>query len=77
MISFCNRSIEEIKNFLTKYWMEQNAAGYFVVQDPFSAYYEALCVGMDWTEDIKDELVDMNVDNNGKSLYVVSFGSLN
>ncbi|KAF7830431.1 RKD-RWP domain containing protein [Senna tora] len=65
MFDFCSRSIVEVKTFLMQYCLEQNAAGYFVLQDPFSPFYEALCIGMDWTEDIKDELVDMNLDNSG------------
>lgn len=76
MISFCRRSIEEIKNFLMQYCMEQNAAGYFVVQDPLSAYYEALCIGLDWTEDINDEFVDQNLDNSGYTRYHQLYYSL-
>ncbi|KAF7808931.1 Retrovirus-related Pol polyprotein from transposon TNT 1-94 [Senna tora] len=73
MFDFCSRSIVEIKNFLMQYCLEQNAAGYFVVQDPFSAFCEALCIDMDWTEDIKDELVDINLDNSEPRRISFSF----
>ncbi|XP_054796777.1 uncharacterized protein LOC129302128 [Prosopis cineraria] len=65
MIDFCGRSMEDVKNFVRQYCAEKNATGYFTVQDPLSAYYEALCIGMDWNEDINDEFLGMWADNSG------------
>ncbi|KAE8100076.1 hypothetical protein FH972_018005 [Carpinus fangiana] len=43
--------IEDVKQFLVNYCVEQKLAGYVMVQDPLSFFYEALCVGLDWDED--------------------------
>ncbi|XP_061336995.1 uncharacterized protein LOC133284058 [Gastrolobium bilobum] len=58
--SFCQRNIEEVKQFLIQYCQGQSSAGYFIMQDPMSIYYDALCTGLDWTEDINDDFVDLN-----------------
>ncbi|XP_061358942.1 uncharacterized protein LOC133303094 [Gastrolobium bilobum] len=60
MIDFSQRNIEEVKQFLIQYCMGQSSAGYFIMQDPMSVYYDALCTGLDWTEDINDDFVDLN-----------------
>ncbi|KAG2690972.1 hypothetical protein I3760_09G215600 [Carya illinoinensis] len=56
MFDFCKKSIEDVKQFLMKYCLEQNIAGYVMVPDPLANYYEALCVGLEWDDD--DVLLD-------------------
>ncbi|KAJ1423401.1 RWP-RK domain [Sesbania bispinosa] len=64
MIDFCKKNIEEIRLILEQYCVERNTGGCFMVQDPMSAYYEALCTGLDWTEDLSDDLADNNQNNS-------------
>lgn len=53
--------------------MEHILEGYFILQDPMSAYYETLCTGLDWIEDFNMEgPVDNNQNNSGLS-YLFSF----
>ncbi|CAL0333609.1 unnamed protein product [Lupinus luteus] len=64
MIDFTMKNIQEIKNFLVQYCLGQNTSGYVMVQDPLSPYYEALCIGLDWAEDLND-YIDMNPNGSG------------
>ncbi|OIW06143.1 hypothetical protein TanjilG_01770 [Lupinus angustifolius] len=64
MIDFTMKNIQEIKNFLVQYCLGQNTSGYVMVQDPLSSYYEALCIGLDWAEDLND-YIDMNPNGSG------------
>ncbi|XP_057739101.1 uncharacterized protein LOC130956088 isoform X1 [Arachis stenosperma] len=64
MIDFCRRSIDDVKNFLVEYCRVQSAAGYFMLQDPLSAYYEALCTGLEWVEEFSDDTDDLNASNS-------------
>ncbi|KRG89322.1 hypothetical protein GLYMA_20G016500v4 [Glycine max] len=51
IIDFCNKNTEEIRNFLNVYCKERTEAGFIPIEDPsMSAFYDALCTGMDWTE---------------------------
>lgn len=51
--------------------MEHILEGYFILQDPMSAYYETLCTGLDWIEDFNMEgPVDNNQNNSGLSLFL-------
>ena len=65
MISFCRRSIEDVKNFLVQYCRMQTSAGYLILQDPLSAYYEALCIGLEWAEEFNDDTDNLNANNSG------------
>ena len=56
--SFKKKSVDEIKSTLMQYCMEQNQAGYVLVADPLSSYYETLSIGLDWTDDFNDDLPD-------------------
>lgn len=61
LISFCKKSIEDVKQFLMKYCSEQNIAGYVMVPDPLATYYEALCVGLEWDDDVLlGDFIDLN-----------------
>lgn len=65
VISFSRRSLDEIKKFLAQYCMDRISAGYFILQDPLSSYYETLCTGLDWVEDFNIEgILDNNNQNN-------------
>ncbi|GLT25617.1 hypothetical protein SLA2020_007370 [Shorea laevis] len=50
MFDFCKKSLEEVKQFLVQYCLERRQAGFFVISDPFSVFYEALCTGFVWAE---------------------------
>lgn len=41
--------------------MQRSAGGYFIMQDPLSTYYEALCTGLDWAEDFNDDPENQNL----------------
>ncbi|XP_058781038.1 uncharacterized protein LOC131655152 [Vicia villosa] len=65
MIDLSRKSLDEIKNYLAQYCMEHILEGYFILQDPMSAYYETLCTGLDWIEDFNMEgPVDNNQNNS-------------
>lgn len=72
IISFSKISMEEIKNYIRQYCAEKNAAGYYTLLDPLSAYYEALCVGMEWNEGLNDDFLDTD-NNSGLSLFAIQF----
>ncbi|KAK4770396.1 hypothetical protein SAY87_030928 [Trapa incisa] len=48
MFDFCGKSIGDVKEFLLRYCEEKILAGYKLVPDPLSTYYEAVCVGLVW-----------------------------
>ncbi|XP_044463256.1 uncharacterized protein LOC123194161 [Mangifera indica] len=52
MIDFCNKSIEDVKNYLVQYCEERKHAGFVIARDPLSIFYEALCVGLDMDENL-------------------------
>ncbi|KAK2644987.1 hypothetical protein Ddye_020182 [Dipteronia dyeriana] len=51
-ISFCNKSIEDVKNFLVQYCGERNQTGFYLLREPLSIFYEALCVGLNFNENV-------------------------
>ncbi|KAJ7958396.1 RWP-RK domain containing protein [Quillaja saponaria] len=54
MFDFCGKSLEDIKYFLMQYCLRQNLAGFAMMEDPLSSYYETLCIGLDWDDDLND-----------------------
>ncbi|KAK4277311.1 hypothetical protein QN277_015327 [Acacia crassicarpa] len=58
LLDFSKISMEEIKNYIRQYCAEKSAAGYYTLLDPLSAYYEALCIGMEWNEELNDDFLD-------------------
>lgn len=54
-ISFCKKSIEDVKNFLVQYCDERKHAGFVMTRDPLSIFYEAVCVGLDREENLTAE----------------------
>ncbi|XVF52612.1 hypothetical protein PTKIN_Ptkin05aG0032100 [Pterospermum kingtungense] len=67
MFDFCKKNIEEVKQFLTQYCIHQNQAGNIMIKDPLSIFYEALCVGIVWDE---------NMCNNGDFIQPSSSNSV-
>ncbi|KAH7574422.1 hypothetical protein JRO89_XS03G0294200 [Xanthoceras sorbifolium] len=66
MFDFCKKSIEDVKNFLVQYCEERKQAGFFVLPDPLSIFYEALCVGLDLDDNLTtDDYVQPPVTNSG------------
>ncbi|XP_062025501.1 protein RKD3 [Rosa rugosa] len=63
---FCNKNIEEVKQFLTQYCLERKVEGYIMQQDPLQAFYQTLCVGMDgeWDDILSypDEFIPEDLD---------------
>ncbi|WJX35390.1 hypothetical protein P8452_23388 [Trifolium repens] len=64
MIDFSKSSLDEIKKYLAKYCVDRNTFGYSTLQDPMSAFYETLCTGLDWIDDINMEGPLYNNQNN-------------
>ncbi|GMI88528.1 hypothetical protein HRI_002522100 [Hibiscus trionum] len=52
MFDFYEKSFEEVKQFLTQYCMKRKQEKYTMVKDPNSSFFEALCVGFDWYENL-------------------------
>ncbi|XVF13393.1 hypothetical protein REPUB_Repub08aG0204400 [Reevesia pubescens] len=68
MFDFCKKSIEDVKQFLTQYCIERIQAGYIMIKDPLSIFYEALCVGFMWDENLYNNIgdfVDPSFSNSG------------
>ncbi|KDO73593.1 hypothetical protein CISIN_1g041600mg, partial [Citrus sinensis] len=43
---FCKKSIENVKEYLVQYCEERKQAGFMMLPDPLSDFYEAVCVGL-------------------------------
>ncbi|CAN1228568.1 Protein RKD4 [Linum perenne] len=48
--SFTNKSLEEVKHLTKEYCIGKEREGFFMEQDNFSKFYEAVCVGYDWND---------------------------
>ena len=56
----------DVRQFLINYCVEQKLAGYVMVQDPLAFFYEAICVGLDWDEDLlADDFFQQSPRNSG------------
>ncbi|PWA57645.1 RWP-RK domain-containing protein [Artemisia annua] len=68
MFDFCKESIVRVKEFLVEYCNERKTNGYIMLQDPFSSFYEAVCVGLDWVDNtVTDDLIpDPFPDDSGE-----------
>ncbi|KAK8693551.1 hypothetical protein V6N13_071129 [Hibiscus sabdariffa] len=55
MFDFCKKSVEEVKQFLIQYCIDRSQAGYMMIKDPLAMFYEALCVGSGWDENLSDD----------------------
>ncbi|KAI9191640.1 hypothetical protein LWI28_011287 [Acer negundo] len=62
IFDFCNKSLEDVKNFLVQYCEERNQTGFYLLRDPLSIFYEALCVGLNFNENvIRNDYTQPNV----------------
>ncbi|KAK3213225.1 hypothetical protein Dsin_017931 [Dipteronia sinensis] len=52
MFDFGKKSLEDVKNFLVQYCEERKEAGFFLMPDPLSNFYGALCVGLDFYDNV-------------------------
>ncbi|XP_022758711.1 uncharacterized protein LOC111305431 [Durio zibethinus] len=69
MFDFCKKSIEDVKQFLTQYCIERNQAGYILIKDPLSIFYEAICVGLVWDDNLcNGDFIQPCSSNSGISL---------
>ena len=68
VISFCSESIGRVKQFLEEYCKDRKSNGYVKLQDPLSAFYEAVCVGLDWEYNNMD--TDDLLANDSGSIYI-------
>lgn len=44
------KSISGVREFLTKYCQDRERAGFVIIEDPLSIFYDALCVGLNSME---------------------------
>ncbi|GLT75965.1 hypothetical protein SLA2020_476540 [Shorea laevis] len=67
IFDFCKKSMEEVKQFLVQYCLDRMQAGFFLISDPLSTFYEALCVGFVWAENLQhpDEFIPSSSSNSG------------
>ncbi|XP_054817870.1 uncharacterized protein LOC129317579 [Prosopis cineraria] len=65
IFDFSDKSLYQIKAFLVRHCLIQSSMGYFMMQDPLSSYYEALCCGLDWAEDSRDDFSDHKPETSG------------
>ncbi|RVW52342.1 Protein NLP3 [Vitis vinifera] len=66
MFDFCKKSIEGVKQFLQQYCKERRQAGFAMLQDPLSLFYEAICVGLDYEESMNaDEFFQRSPSHSG------------
>ncbi|KAL4564476.1 hypothetical protein LXL04_028540 [Taraxacum kok-saghyz] len=52
MFDFCKETVSRVKQFLLEYCKERNTGGFAMVQDPLSLFYEAVCVGLVWDDNM-------------------------
>ncbi|KHN32183.1 hypothetical protein glysoja_035276 [Glycine soja] len=66
IISFTNGTPAEVKGFLEDYIAQKDKLGYIIVEEAFSAFYEALCTKLDWigkrTNNEDDDLIPPNLE---------------
>ncbi|KAJ8750601.1 hypothetical protein K2173_015775 [Erythroxylum novogranatense] len=55
MYDFCQKSMENIKQFLLQYCYERSKQGLAMVQDPLTSFYTTLCVGLDLYENLNND----------------------
>ncbi|KAK1549334.1 hypothetical protein Q3G72_000329 [Acer saccharum] len=52
MFDFDKKNLEDVKNFLVQYCEERKQAGFFLMPDPLSNFYGAICVGLDFDDNV-------------------------
>ncbi|KAI3979370.1 hypothetical protein MKX01_001562 [Papaver californicum] len=53
MVDFTMQSIEGVKQFIVQYCQNRTREGYVLLQDPLSVYYDALCFGFSWFNNVE------------------------
>ncbi|KAK9289415.1 hypothetical protein L1049_007570 [Liquidambar formosana] len=72
MFDFCKKSMEYVKQFLMHYCKERKQAGYIMLQDPLSIFYEALCVGLEWNGNLNtDEFFEQPPRDSGWCILLI------
>ncbi|GER57816.1 plant regulator RWP-RK family protein [Striga asiatica] len=61
---FRNESTQMVKKFMVQYFEACKREGYNIVQDPLSPFYEALCVGLNESDNL-DDFLQSSPDNEG------------
>ncbi|RZC90034.1 hypothetical protein C5167_044860 [Papaver somniferum] len=57
MVDFTMQSMESVKQFIVQYCQSRTQEGYVLLPDPLSVYYDALCYGLNWFNNVdSDEL---------------------
>ncbi|XVE97742.1 hypothetical protein REPUB_Repub03eG0044800 [Reevesia pubescens] len=51
---FYGKSMNEVKQFLTQYFIDRKQEGYTMLKDPHSTFFEILCTGLDFDENLPD-----------------------
>ncbi|CAA0827166.1 Protein NLP5 [Striga hermonthica] len=64
MFDFQNESTRMVKKFMVQYFEACKQEGYNMVQDPLSPFYEALCVGLN-ESDNPDDFLQSSPDSEG------------
>ncbi|GMI76385.1 hypothetical protein like AT5G16100 [Hibiscus trionum] len=70
MFDFCKKSIEDVKQFLIQYCIDRSQAGYMMIKDPLSVFYETLCVGFGWDENLFDGDFDQPLSSNSGGIQM-------
>ncbi|KAI3884499.1 hypothetical protein MKW92_028817 [Papaver armeniacum] len=52
MVDFTMQSMESVKQFIVQYCQDRTREGYVLLQDPLSVYYDALCYGLNWFNNV-------------------------
>ncbi|KAI3846027.1 hypothetical protein MKW92_016117 [Papaver armeniacum] len=52
MVDFTMQSMESVKQFIVQYCQDRTREGYVLLQDPLSVYYDALCYGLNWVNNV-------------------------
>ncbi|CAL1390040.1 unnamed protein product [Linum trigynum] len=53
-IDYSNKCLETVKRSVEEYCAAKERQGFFIEQDSLSMFYETLCVGYDWNENLED-----------------------
>ncbi|KAE8710843.1 putative Pentatricopeptide repeat superfamily protein [Hibiscus syriacus] len=79
MFDFCQKSIEDVKQFLIQYCIDRSQAGYMMIKDPLENFYEALCIGFEWDENLYngDHFIQPLSSNSGGVQMVEEAGNSN
>ncbi|XP_026447050.1 uncharacterized protein LOC113347597 isoform X2 [Papaver somniferum] len=55
MVDFTTQSMDSVKHFIVEYCQNRTQEGYVLVQDPLWVYYDALCYGLNWFNNVQPD----------------------